>query len=179
MIKQMPYWLPLLLSALSTNGVHGYLLFSQRTRRKFTISEHAVLHRKSLAVYRLGHLVGGASFLVFAKLYYVNTVELEWLFGLSIFAVLFEYIQALVPAQGRTIKLHTRTALVMWTSFITIGLSSIVFVPTSTLQRIAAVLIYTVLLASLFRAGRNWEKMYKYQMVMVLALYASIFVLVV
>lgn len=175
----MSYLIPLALSALSTNGVHGYLLLSQKTKRKFTISEHAVLHSKSFVLYVLGHMFGGAFFLIFAKQYYLDVVNLGWLFGLTIFTVVFEYTQAFLPAKGKTNKLHTITALVMWTSFITLGLLSIIFVPAIAVRKVAATLVYTGLVASLLYASKDRERMYRHQMIMVLLFYVSMFVLVV
>lgn len=171
----MSYWEPLLLSAISTNGVHGYLLLSQKTKRKSTISEHAVLHKKSFMLYVLGHLLGGAFFLIFAKQYYLHTVNINWLFGLAVFTVVFEYIQAFLPAGGKTNTPHTITALVMWASFITMGLLTIVFVPASSIRKVFASLFYTGLFTSLIYASNNRQKIYKYQMIMVLLFYLSLF----
>lgn len=176
--RMMPYWIPLLLSALSINGVHGYLLRPQRSKRRPTISEHAVLHKKSFALYVLGHILGGGFFLIFANQYYMDTVNLPWLFWLSVLTVVFEYIQAFLPAHGRTNEPHIIAALIMWMTFISVGLLSIIFVPAATPRKILASLVYAALLISLVYAFNNLQRVYKYQMTMVLLFYTSLFIIV-
>lgn len=175
----MSYQLALLLSAISTNGVHGYLLLSQKEKRRFTISEHAVLHKKSFILYVLGHILGGAFFLIFARQYYVNTVDLEWLFSLSVFTVSLEYAQALIPARGRTNTLHTVLALAMWLSIIILGILSIIFVPAMAFRKILASLVFVGIFSALIIASSDRKRIYKYQMIMVTLFYLSIFVLVI
>lgn len=169
--------LALILSAISTNGVHGYLLVSQQSKRKFTISEHAVLHRNTLLLYILGHFLGGAFFLVFAREFYLKSAHLPALFGLTLFTVAFEYIQAVLPARGKSTKIHTQTALVMWGSFITLGLLSIIFVPATLLQKLISTLLYTGLVTMLYLGFRDRKRIYRYQMIMVSLFYAAIFIL--
>ncbi len=174
----MDYRLALLLSALFINGVHGWLLYYHRDSRKWSISEHAVLNKKSYFLYVLGHLLGGALWLVFAKIYFVDTVHLDWLFVLSIWVVGFEYLQALLPAKGKTNKLHTIAALIMWGSFIIAGLMCIAYLPVGIFQKYLASGLYACLLSVLIYASSHRQKIYKYQLIMVLLFYMSIFVLV-
>lgn len=174
----MYYLVPLLLSAIATNGVHGYLLTSLKTDRKWTISEHAVLRKKAFVLYVLGHVLGGGFFLIFAKLYYVDISNLNWLFGLSLFTVVFEYVQAFLPAKGRTNRAHTITALIMWGSFIALGVLSIVFLPVDGIRKLFASIFYAALLGTLIYSYFDRQKIYKHQMAMVLLFYLSMFVLV-
>ncbi len=174
----MDYRLALLLSAFFINGVHGWLLYYHRGNRKWSISEHAALDKKSYFLYVLGHLLGGAFWLVFAKVYFVDTVHLDWLFALSIWVVGFEYLQALLPAKGKTNKLHTIAALIMWGSFITAGLLCIAFLPAGIYQKYLASVLYACLFSVLIYASSHRQKIYKYQMTMVILFQASIFVLV-
>lgn len=174
----MNYIMALLLSALFINGVHGWLLYSHRNNRKWSISEHAVLDKKSYFLYVLGHLLGGAFWLVFAKIYFVDTVHLDWLFALSIWVVGFEYLQALLPAKGKTNKLHTIAALIMWGSFISAGLLCIALLPVVIFQKYLASALYACLLSVLIYASSHRQQIYKCQMIMVLLFYVSIFVLV-
>jgi hypothetical protein len=174
----MDYSLALLLSVLFINGVHGWLLYYHRGNRKWSISEHAVLDKKSYFFYVLGHLLGGAFWLVFAKIYFVDTVHLDWLFALSIWVVGFEYLQALLPAKGKINKLHTIAALIMWGSFIAAGLLCIAFLPAGIYQKYLASVLYACLFSVLIYASSHRQKIYKYQMTMVILFQASIFVLV-
>lgn len=174
----MSYWVPFLLSALCINGVHLYLLISQKAKRKSTISEHAVLHKKTYLLYVLGHLLGGAFFLLFAKEYYLDGLGLSGLFMLVVVTVVFEYAQALLPARGKTNNIHTITALMMWLSFLTFGALNIIFVPATMLQKASATIVYAVLFMFLSHATKNREKLYKYQMIMVLLFYFAVAILI-
>lgn len=174
----MSYLIPLLLSIFIINGVHGFLLASQKSKRKFSISEHAVLNTKAYLLYVIGHILGGGFFLIFAYLYYMNILNIQWLFWLSVVTVMLEYVQALLPARGKTNHLHTVIALSMWASFLCLGLLTIIFVPTSVIQCIAASILYLFILISLIKAYRDRQRIYRYQMIMVILCQMSVFIVV-
>lgn len=174
----MSYQLAFLLSALVVNSVHSYLLVSQRKVRKPTISEHAAFTSTSLRLYIIGHIIGGALFLIFAYQYYVMTVDLAWLFGLTICMVTGEYVQAFLPAKGRTNIPHTIAALVMWMLFLAFGVLSIIFVPVSAAHKLLAAAVYTVLIVLLVRGSKDWDRIYAYQMVIVVLFFVAMGVLV-
>lgn len=174
----MDYRFALLLSAVFVNVVHGWLLYYHRDNRKWSISEHAVLDKKTYFLYVLGHILGGAFWLIFAKMYFVDAVHLDWLFALSAWVVAFEYLQAFLPAKGKTNKFHTIAALIMWGSFITVGLLCIAFLPAGINQKYLASVLYACLFSVLIYASSHRQQIYKSQMIMVLLFYVSIFVLV-
>lgn len=94
-------WLSLLLSFVCANGMHLYLLHSQRNDRKMSISYHAVHSRKTYIVYILGHFFGGLFFLIFAyRLFYVEFGS-ETLWTISVLGVVSEWIQAITPAKNK------------------------------------------------------------------------------
>lgn len=166
------------MSALLINAVHGSLLVFHKVNRKWTISEHAVLGKKSFLIYVVGHLLNGALFLVFAKNYFVDVVGMNGLFALSVWTVIFEYVQALLPAKGKTNTAHTIAALAMWASFLSLGLLCIAFLPVEATRKILASMLYACLLITLVYASRHRQETYSCQMLMVLLFYASMLVLV-
>ncbi len=174
----MDYRLPLILSALLINGVHGSLLVFHKTKRKWTISEHAILGKKSFLVYVIGHLLNGILFLIFARNYFLGVVSMKGIFALSVWTVAFEYIQALLPAKGKTNVPHTIAALTMWVSFLSLGLLCIAFLPVGASRKILASVTYSCILAVLVYANSHRQETYSCQMLMVLLFYAAMLVLV-
>lgn len=173
------YLLPLLLSGVFITIAHSLLLVRHRANRKWTISEHAVVTQRSLLLYRLSHLITGLLFLCFAWLYFIGEVAMPAFFALSIWIVIFEYLQALLPARGTTNKAHTMCALVMWGSFISLGALCIVLLPAEPVQRVMAALVYVALLSNLLFASRHRERLYISQVGMVILFYAAMTIMVV
>lgn len=174
----MNYKLALILSAILINSVHAYLLVAHKSKRKWSISEHALLSKSSFFVYVLGHFLNGAIFLIFAKQYFLDAHHLYGLYYLSIVTVIFEYIQALLPAGGKTVQMHTYAALLMWALFISLGAISLLMLDVEISRKIIAATIYMALLVNLIYAFSNLQRVYFLQMVMVLLFYTSMMVLV-
>lgn len=169
----------LLLSAgVVINGVHGYLLWSQRHERKWSISVHAIKNRQTYLLYVAGHLVAGGLFLIFAKKFFVERFDKPVLFGLVCSTYFFEIIQAILPSRGSFERPHTAAAYIMWFSFVSAGLLSIIILPINVFTRSIAVFIYVPLIVMLFKARTNRKKFYFYQMAMVVLFYASMAIIV-
>lgn len=178
-IRSMPYLFYLLLSIICVNGMHGYLLQSQKNERKWSISVHAVKDRQAFNVYILGHVLGGFFFLLFAHAFFVKIHGFYWLFAVSCAMVGFEYLQALLPAKGKTNLPHSLTAYAMWVLFITVGVSSALVLPLAMLKKVVALLLIVIVLAMFVYVHFNRTKLYYYQMLMVLLVSISLFVVAV
>lgn len=172
--------LALLLSAgVVINGVHGYLLWSQRHERKWSISVHAIKNRQTYLLYVAGHLVAGGLFLLFAKKFFVERFDNLVLFGLVCSTYFFEIIQAILPSRGSYERPHTAAAYIMWFSFVSAGLLSLYILPIESWARALAVLVYVPLLMMLYKAHTDRKRFYYYQMSMVVLFYMSMFFVVV
>lgn len=174
----MNYYWYLLLAYLSINSVHSYLLWSQKSKRRWSISEHAALNNRTLSLYIVGHLVGGLSFLLFAKSYYLTTHHYPAIFALVCITVAFEYLQAFLPAKGKTNTVHTIAALLMWFSTIAVIITSLFVLHVTLTRTLIAAAIDIAILAYLVKAYVNKERLYKYQMIMITLFYISLLVLV-
>lgn len=174
----MNYILPLVFSGAFISCVHGYLLISYRNNKRFSISEHAVLSRNAYVIFVIGHVICGGSFLVFAYRYYMNVIQISGLFYLSILIVIFEMLQAIIPAKGKTNRLHIIAALIMWPLFLTLGILTIIFAPAALIQKIIAMAFYTAILFELRSSHKNLNRLYKYQMTMVVLFYLAMIVVV-
>ncbi len=168
--------LVLLLSAgVIINGVHGYLLWSQRHERKWSISVHAVKNRQTYILYVVGHLLAGGLFLLFAKRFFLERYNERVLFGLVCSTYFFEIVQAVLPSRGRYERPHTIAAYIMWFSFVSAGLLSLSILPMEFWARAVAVLVYVPLLIMLYKAHTDRKRFYYYQMTMVVLFYVSMF----
>lgn len=169
----------LIMSAFCVNGGHGYLLWSQRHERKWSLSVHAIKSRRSHAFYIAAHTLGGLFFVLFAKGFFIDTHNAAGLFYLSMATYLFEIIQALLPSRGKWEKPHTIAALMMWLCFVTAGLLSILLLDINALCRVIAAAFYVPLIVMLVRSYFDRSKLYFYQMNMVLLFYGAMFALVI
>ena len=167
----------LALSCLFVNGTHGYLLWSQRATRQWSISVHAARTAGTYAFYVVGHLLGGLFFLLFAYQLFVTTYQVVWLFTLACVTVAFEYAQAMLPAAGKTELGHTIAAYVMWSLFISTGVLALFVLPASLNRQLIAGLFMGATLAIFIYAHFNHKKLYIQQMAMVGFFYAGLFAL--
>lgn len=120
-----------ILSGLIVNGVHGYLLWTQRHERKWSISVHAAKDKQTYIIYLVGHLLAGLFFVLFAYDFYINMYDKAWLFWLACIGLTFEYVQAIVPAKGKTNMAHAITAYAMFISYAIVAVLSLFNLPLS------------------------------------------------
>jgi len=174
------YYLPFFfLSILSIHAVHGYLLFKQRSNRKWSISVHAVENKQSFRLYILGHVLGGVFFLIFAYRYYYLSQNLKQIFYIAVVAAVFEFIQAFIPAKGKTNALHSATAYIMWVSYILVSLVSYFALPMSDLKKVLAAPLLLVLVVLFIYVHFNLKRLYFYQMWMTTLMSAAMFIMII
>ncbi len=103
-------------SFVLVNLYHGWLVLDQRDVSPASLSYHSVKNRFTLGGYMLVHLLAGILLTLF--------IYSEFGFGylgltlIGVVAVVSEWLQALLPAKGRTDKLHTVFAGLMSISLI-------------------------------------------------------------
>lgn len=172
------YLLYLLLCIVIMNGVHVWLLASQRMHRKESISEHAAHSDRTHMIYMVSHLCSGLLFLLFARSFFVARMDSLGLFYLAAFAVAFEWLQALLPARGKTNLAHSVIAYIMWVSFIVLGGLCLMVLNMGALQRVLGAILYLPVPFIFGYVHMRREKLYKYQMIMA-ALYFSMLIILV
>lgn len=169
----------LLLSGIIVNGTHGYLLWSQRDERKWSLSVHAVKHKVSYVQYVLAHVIGGGIFLLFARELFMVRNDFDGLFYLAIFNYFFEVLQAVLPSKGRTEIPHTVAALIMWFAFLTIAIVATIVLPISLVFKLASAGTIIFLCLLLVRAFHDRQRLYYYQMTMIGLFFVSMILLTV
>jgi hypothetical protein len=173
----MIYLVLLFISFIATNGTYFYLLVSQKNIRKKSISHHVAERKRTHALFVIGHFVGGLTYLIFAyKFFFIDNDNLI-LFIFSLLGVIFEQLQAMIPARGKTEILHTILATLMSFFIGLIILTSPLFIELSTI----AMILYTLGILLLFSAGIysifNRSKFYYTQMIFFTMFYVMILIL--
>lgn len=168
----------LILAGVFVNGMHASLLFAKKDDRRWSISEHAVISRRTYAIYVAGHILGGWFFFLFAKEFYLERYDALPMFVLACVTVLFEYLQAVIPAKGKWYMTHTIAALTMWISFIALGVWSAFSLE---LQQapglISQVLMLGVVGLLIVTAATGGKKYWLMQMSMVTLFFVSLLVM--
>ncbi len=136
----------LILSFLVANLTHLYVLIRHRQSKLPTISERAVQTKTSLALYVAGHVLAGLAFAGFAYQFFWLNIGSQPLFSLAILGVLFEWLQALVPARGKYEKPHRRLAYGMSGLMVLLGIGAIISLPLTPITRIVLVAIEAVII---------------------------------
>ncbi len=120
----------LLASFLLTNTLHGWLVFSHRGKNPASISYHSVKNKTTQLTYIGGHLISGMLLWLFVNELFSGYPQTYIVLGVTAVAVLSEWLQALLPASGKTDKIHTVFATIMASSMaLLVLLCTIFFAP--------------------------------------------------
>ncbi len=175
----MHYLFYFLLTFIFSQGVHIYLLVSQRQSRKWSISAHAANNTRTHTLYIIGHVLAGASFVLFSYEFFYQLHRLPVIFYAACAGVLFDYIQALLPARGKTNAIHTIAAYIMWLLYVGVGLLGYVMISLNLIQKILAGCLFVAMLSVLTYTHFNQNKLYRKQMLMIALYFLAMLVLIV
>lgn len=167
----------ILLAALFVQGAHTYLLVTQRNNPKWSISQHAADSSTTKTIYRVGHFVGGAFWLVAMNLLFAQP-ELRFMFYIAVVSVLLEWLQALfLKDTHKLISVHAAFAYCMWVgNILTSILAAIYLSVTLPQQLIAAGLLLAVVLTYLYMHLQR-TALYKLQYWSIYGLLFAMFIL--
>lgn len=101
--------------------VHAYLIWLHRADRKWSLSEHVILTKKSHLIYFISHVVCEVLFMLFSYQFYRLEHNLPVLFYLNVVFAILDFIQAFVPSRGKTEFLHTISAYISWCCYLLSG----------------------------------------------------------
>jgi hypothetical protein len=111
----------LLFAGLQVSLVHAYLVWYHRDNRKWSLSEHVVLARKSHCIYFVSHVVCEIFFLLFSYQFYMVEHHLPLLHYLNVAFAILDFVQAAVPTRGKTVEVHFAAAYISWCCFLLSG----------------------------------------------------------
>ena len=159
--------------------MHGYLLWSQRVNRKWSISVHAARDRQTYLLYLAGHVLGGLFFILFAHKFFIQIYHVKWLFVLSAAGVFFEYLQAFLPGKGNTESAHAFAAYCMFITYAAVTILSVFVLPLQTSTKLsAAPFLLAIPICGVF-AHIKRNKLYFSQMIAIASLCISMLIMAV
>ena len=121
----------LTLSFLLANLTHLYVLTRHRQSKRPTISERAAQSRWSFVLYIIGHGLAGLAFIGFAYQLFWLQQQSTILFTLACGGVVLEWLQAIIPARGKSEPLHRALAYGMSGFMVLLGIGAIISMPLS------------------------------------------------
>lgn len=112
----------LLAAGLQVSLVHAYLIWVHQGNRKWSLSEHVILDRRSHAIYFTSHVICEILFFLFSYQFYIVNHDLPVLHYINIVFILLDFVQASVPSRGKTEYLHSGAAYISWCCYLLSGI---------------------------------------------------------
>lgn len=157
----------LLGAGILVSFVHFYLVWHHRDNRRYSLSEHAILSRKSHQLYFISHVICEVLYVAFSYQFFIVQHDLALPHYLNtIFAVL-DFVQALVPSRGKTEKLHFTAAYISWVSYLSAGLVAIHELSVLEPYKTIAIVLLVPILGMFIYMHINRSKLYPYQLLIV------------
>lgn len=135
----------LLLSFIIVNALHGWLVIAHYPRNPATLSYHTLKDRRTLYLYGLTHFVNGILLLGFAREVFIGKPGAEILIAIVFVAVIAEWLQAALPARGKTNIAHTIFAGIMAITMLSLGFIATFEFATTGLEFLGGLFISAVL----------------------------------
>ena len=157
----------LLIAGTVASLTHAYLVWHHRANRRYSISEHAILDKKSHSLYLAAHIICEVFVILYAYQFFFIDLHLMTPFYLLVVFAILDFVQALVPSRGKTERLHFAAAYVSWFSYILAGLIALIQVPMSAPYAKLAGLLFLPILGMFIYMHINRSKLYPYQLLMV------------
>ncbi len=157
----------LLCAGILVSSVHIYLVMPNLGNKMRTLSEYAVLSRKSRYIYLITHIVTEVLFLKFSYQFFVVEHSLFAPHYLNIAFVAFDFIQALFPSRGKTATIHWASAYVSWCCYLFSGVLALFTLQVASPYKLLAMLVLAPTLGMFFYMHINRTKLYPYQLTIV------------
>jgi hypothetical protein len=160
-------YLYLLAAGSLVSVVHFYLVWHHRDNRRYSISEHAILSRRSHQLYFVSHLACEVLFLAFSYQFFVREHHLLVPHYLNIVFAVLDFVQAVVPSQGRTEAAHIAAAYISWVSYLSAGIVAFIQLDVTEPYRALAIALLLPILGMFAYMHINHSKLYPYQLLIV------------
>jgi 4-amino-4-deoxy-L-arabinose transferase-like glycosyltransferase len=160
-------YLYLLSSGILISFVHFYLVWHHRNNRKYSLSEHAIIDRKSHLLYFTAHLITELLFLEFSYQFFIAEHHFYTPFYLNIGFAVLDFVQAALPSRGKTEEIHFAAAYVSWLCYLCAGLLALAKLQVSQPYMIIALLLLVPILGMFLYMHINRSKLYPYQLMIV------------
>jgi|GEM_PF-2382763 len=157
----------LLFAGLQVSAVHAYLVWRHKDSRKWSLSEHVILAKKSRLIYFVSHVVCEAFFLLFSYQFYMVQHHLPALHYLNVAFAVLDFVQAVVPTRGKTVEIHFAAAYVSWCCFLLSGTLALFALNVAQPFSTIALLLLVLTLGMFAYIHINRIKIWPYQLLIV------------
>jgi hypothetical protein len=157
----------LLFAGLLVSSVHFYLVWHHRDNRRYSLSEHAILTKRSYLLYFGSHLICEVLFFMFSYQFFIVEHNLWLPFYLNMGFILLDFVQAALPANARTEKIHFASAYVSWCCYLLAGLIALPLLHVAQPYVVIALLLLIPILGMFLYMHINRSKLYPYQLMIV------------
>lgn len=147
--------------------VHTYLVWHHRANRKYSISEHAIIDRKSYFLYFAAHIVCDVLVLLYAHQFFIAEQNVATPFYLLVVFAVLDFVQAALPSRGKTEKIHFMAAYASWVCYLSAGLVALVQLQITAPYLPIALTLFVPILGMFAYMHFNRSKLYPYQLLIV------------
>lgn len=168
------------LASFIVSGVlHGWLVYRHRNDNPASISYHAMRGSLEHGLFVVGHLLNGLLIVLFVNELFISQSSSLVVLILTGVVAGSEWLQAVLPARGKTDRLHTVMATIMALSMTILVLClSLLYAPNKAVLAINVVASLSLLLMSTQIKHPPPEGTWKIQLSGQLLLYLQLFLLV-
>lgn len=157
----------LLTAGVLISTVHFYLIWVHRENRKYSLSEHAIIDKRSHYIYIFAHIITEILFLSYSYQFFIARHNLPLPHYLNIGFAIFDFIQAILPSRGKTEKIHFTAAYISWVCYLLAGVLALVQLEVAEPYRMLAILLLIPILGMFAYMHINRSKLYPYQITIV------------
>lgn len=157
----------LIVAGILVSLVHAYLVWHHRANRKYSLSEHAIIDRKSYILYFATHVVCDVLVLLYAYQFFIAEQNAATPFYLLVAFAILDFTQALLPSRGKTEKIHFMAAYVSWVCYLSAGIVALIQLQISTPYLLVALTLLVPILGMFAYMHFNRSKLYPYQLLIV------------
>lgn len=157
----------LLIAGVPVSIVHAYLVWRHSDNRKYSVSEHAIIDRRSHLLYIATHVLTVIFYLLYSYQFFIvkHNMLLPHILN-CIFAAL-DLVQAIVPSRNKTEKLHIAAAYTSWLCYVIAGVVALTSLVIAEPYKTLAIVTMIPVVGMFLYMHINRSKLYPYQLMMV------------
>lgn len=157
----------LLSAGLLISCIHFYLVWRRRDSNKYTLSEYAIIDKSAHALYFVTHIIVEVFFVIYSYMFFITEHGLVAPFYLTVSFAAFDFVQTVLPARGKTKKVHLVAAYSSWLSYLFAGVVALFALQISEPYKVIAIALLIPILGMFLYMGINRKKLYPYQLTVV------------
>lgn len=157
----------LLIAGIPVSIVHAYLVWKHTDNRKYSVSQHAVIDRRSHVLYIATHVLTVIFYLLYSYQFFIVKHDLLLPHVLNCIFAALDLVQAIVPSRGKTEKLHIAAAYTSWVCYVVSGIVALMSLAIAAPYKMLAIITMIPVVAMFLYMHVNRSKLYPYQLMMV------------